>query len=59
MFENVRIILWDVDGTLLDSQKRLSEVNRQALAAAAEIVCPHAPDADETIRFDGKDEFFN
>ena len=29
------------------------------LAAAAEIVCPHEPDADETIHFDGKDEFFN
>ena len=29
------------------------------LAEAAEIVCPHKPDADETIHFDGKDEFFN
>ena len=29
------------------------------LATAAEIVCPHEPDADETIHFDGKDEFFN
>ena len=29
------------------------------LAKAVEIVCPHAPDADETIHFDGMDEFFN
>ena len=29
------------------------------LAEAVEIVCPHQPDADETIHFDGKDEFFN
>ena len=29
------------------------------LATAAEIVCPRQPDADETIHFDGKDEFFN
>ena len=29
------------------------------LAEAAEVVCPHKPDADETIHFDGKDEFFN
>ena len=29
------------------------------LAEAAEILCPHKPDADERIRFDGKDEFFN
>ena len=29
------------------------------LAEAAEIVCPRQPDADETIHFDGKDEFFN
>ena len=29
------------------------------LAEAAEIVCPHQPDADETIHFDGADEFFN
>ena len=29
------------------------------LAAAAEIVCPNQPDADETIHFDGADEFFN
>ena len=32
----LRIVALDLDGTLLDSQKRLSEVNRQALAAAAE-----------------------
>lgn len=29
------------------------------LAAAAEMLCPHQPDADETIHFDGSDEFFN
>jgi hypothetical protein len=29
------------------------------LAEAAEIACPRKPDADETIHFDGKDEFFN
>ena len=29
------------------------------LAEAAEIACPREPDADETIHFDGKDEFFN
>ena len=29
------------------------------MAEAAEIVCPHQPDADETIHFDGSDEFFN
>ena len=29
------------------------------LAEGAELVCPHQPDADETIHFDGKDEFFN
>ena len=33
---NLRIIALDLDGTLLDSQKRLSDVNRAALAAAAE-----------------------
>ena len=32
---DVRIIALDLDGTLLDSQKRLSEVNRDALARAA------------------------
>ena len=32
----LRIVALDLDGTLLDSQKRLSEVNRQALATAAE-----------------------
>lgn len=31
----LRIIALDLDGTLLDSQKRLSEANRAALAAAA------------------------
>ena len=29
------------------------------LAEAAEIVCPRQPDTDETIHFDGQDEFFN
>lgn len=33
---NIRIIALDLDGTLLDSAKRLSDVNRAALAAAAE-----------------------
>ena len=33
---DVRIIALDLDGTLLDSEKRLSEVNRDALARAAE-----------------------
>ena len=32
----IRIIALDLDGTLLDSEKRLSEVNRDALARAAE-----------------------
>lgn len=32
---DLRIIALDLDGTLLDSQKRLSEANRAALAAAA------------------------
>ena len=32
----VRIVALDLDGTLLDSQKRLSEANRRALAEAAE-----------------------
>ena len=33
---DIRIIALDLDGTLLDSEKRLSEVNRAALARAAE-----------------------
>ena len=33
---DIRLILLDLDGTLLDSQKRLPEANRAALAAAAE-----------------------
>ena len=33
---NIRIIALDLDGTLLDSEKRLSEVNRDALQRAAE-----------------------
>lgn len=36
MADALRIVALDLDGTLLDSQKRLSEVNRQALATAAE-----------------------
>ena len=36
MKHDIRIIALDLDGTLLDSQKRLSDANRQALAAAAE-----------------------
>ena len=32
---DIRILALDLDGTLLDSEKRLSEVNRNALAAAA------------------------
>ena len=32
---DIRIIALDLDGTLLDSEKRLSEVNRDALARAA------------------------
>ena len=32
----VKIVALDLDGTLLDSQKRLSEANRRALAEAAE-----------------------
>jgi len=35
MQRDIRIIALDLDGTLLDSQKRLSAVNREALAAAA------------------------
>ena len=33
---DIRIIALDLDGTLLDSGKNLSEANRAALAAAAE-----------------------
>ena len=33
--DDIRILALDLDGTLLDSEKRLSEVNRNALAAAA------------------------
>ena len=33
--KDIRIIALDLDGTLLDSGKRLSEGNRAALAAAA------------------------
>ena len=32
----IRVIALDLDGTLLDSEKRLSEANREALARAAE-----------------------
>ena len=32
----IRILALDLDGTLLDSEKRLSDANRNALAAAAE-----------------------
>ena len=35
MPDKTRILALDLDGTLLDSEKRLSEVNRDALAAAA------------------------
>ena len=35
MRDEIRILALDLDGTLLDSEKRLSEVNREALAAAA------------------------
>ena len=35
MSDDIRIIALDLDGTLLDSQKRLSEVNRAALERAA------------------------
>ena len=34
--DSIRIIALDLDGTLLDSQKRLSSANRDALARAAE-----------------------
>lgn len=34
--EPIRIVALDLDGTLLDSEKRLSEANRAALARAAE-----------------------
>ncbi|MBR0504219.1 MAG: HAD hydrolase family protein, partial [Kiritimatiellae bacterium] len=33
--DDIRIIALDLDGTLLDSDKNLSETNREALAAAA------------------------
>ena len=36
MKKDIRIVALDLDGTLLDSQKRLSEANRAALAKAAE-----------------------
>ena len=36
MASDIKIIALDLDGTLLDSEKRLSEVNRDALARAAE-----------------------
>ena len=36
MENDIRIVALDLDGTLLDSEKRLSEVNRKALARAAE-----------------------
>ena len=36
MKDGIRIIALDLDGTLLDSEKRLSEVNRAALERAAE-----------------------
>ena len=36
MYEDIRIVALDLDGTLLDSQKRLSEANRAALERAAE-----------------------
>ena len=36
MYENIRIIALDLDGTLLDSQKRLSAANCEALARVAE-----------------------
>ena len=35
MASDIKIIALDLDGTLLDSEKRLSEVNREALARAA------------------------
>ncbi len=34
--DDIKIVALDLDGTLLDSEKRLSEVNRKALARAAE-----------------------
>jgi len=36
MANDIRIVALDLDGTLLDSQKRLSEANRAALARVAE-----------------------
>ena len=35
MLPDIKIVALDLDGTLLDSSKRLSEVNREALSAAA------------------------
>lgn len=35
MAPDIKIVALDLDGTLLDSSKRLSEVNREALSAAA------------------------
>ena len=35
MEKDIRIVALDLDGTLLDSQNRLSEANRAALAKAA------------------------
>ena len=35
--EAIKIIAMDLDGTLLDSEKRLSEENRAALQKAAEM----------------------
>ena len=35
MIKDIKIVSLDLDGTLLDSQKRLSEVNRAALEEAA------------------------
>ena len=57
---------WDTDEgeTTADcARRRVAEFAEQEynaqLAEGAELVCPHQPDADETIHFDGKDEFFN
>ena len=38
---DLKIIALDLDGTLLDSQKRLSSINRAALARAAEKIVLH------------------
>ena len=37
--EKIKIIAMDLDGTLLDSEKRLSEENRAALQKAADMGC--------------------